>query len=70
VRWAGRAYKENCLKILIYSRAFWPSVGGLETVMEILAEEFTAAGQSGEGGLNPHSPDIVLNFGAAFAIQI
>jgi glycogen(starch) synthase len=32
------------LKILIYSRVFWPSVGGLETMMEILAEEFTAAG--------------------------
>jgi glycogen synthase len=32
------------LKILIYSRVFWPSVGGLETIMEILAEEFTAAG--------------------------
>jgi glycosyltransferase involved in cell wall biosynthesis len=31
------------MKILIYSRAFWPSVGGLETIMEILAEEFTAA---------------------------
>src|SRR6516164_2014983 len=34
----------NCLKILIYSRAFWPSIGGLETMMEILAEEFAAAG--------------------------
>jgi glycosyltransferase involved in cell wall biosynthesis len=32
------------LKILIYSRAFWPSVGGQETMMEILAEEFSAAG--------------------------
>jgi glycogen synthase len=32
------------LKILIYSRVFWPSIGGLETMMEILAEEFTAAG--------------------------
>src|SRR6516165_9519643 len=32
------------MKILIYSRAFWPSIGGLETMMEILAEEFTAAG--------------------------
>jgi len=32
------------LKILIYSRAFWPSIGGLETMMEMLAEEFTAAG--------------------------
>jgi glycogen synthase len=32
------------LKILIYSRVFWPSVGGQETMMEILAEEFTAAG--------------------------
>jgi glycogen(starch) synthase len=31
------------LKILIYSRVFWPSIGGLETMMEILAEEFTAA---------------------------
>src|SRR5262249_38186923 len=44
VRSVGRAYKENCLKIIIYSRVFWPSVGGLETIMEILAEEFTAAG--------------------------
>src|SRR5262249_23617541 len=35
---------EHGLKILIYSRAFWPSIGGLETMMEILAEEFTAAG--------------------------
>jgi glycosyltransferase involved in cell wall biosynthesis len=34
----------SCLKILIYSRAFWPSIGGVETMMEILAEEFTAAG--------------------------
>jgi glycogen(starch) synthase len=32
------------LKILIYSRVFCPSVGGVETMMEILAEEFTAAG--------------------------
>jgi glycogen synthase len=32
------------VKILIYSRAFWPSIGGLETMMEILAEEFIAAG--------------------------
>ena len=32
------------MKILIYSRVFWPSIGGLETMMEILAEEFTAAG--------------------------
>jgi glycogen(starch) synthase len=32
------------LKILIYSRVFWPSVGGLETMMEILAEEFAARG--------------------------
>jgi glycogen synthase len=32
------------LKILIYSRVFWPSIGGLETMMEILAEEFMAAG--------------------------
>jgi glycogen synthase len=32
------------LKIAIYSRLFWPSIGGLETMMEILAEEFTAAG--------------------------
>jgi glycogen synthase len=32
------------LKILIYSRFFWPSIGGLETMMEILAEEFTAEG--------------------------
>jgi glycosyltransferase involved in cell wall biosynthesis len=32
------------LKILIYSRVFWPSIGGLETMMEILAEEFTVAG--------------------------
>ena len=37
-------YHEHCLKILIYSRVFWPSIGGLETMMEILAEEFTAAG--------------------------
>jgi len=35
---------EHCLKILIYSRVFWPSIGGLETMMEILAEEFTAGG--------------------------
>ena len=32
------------MKILIYSRVFWPSIGGLEVMMEILAEEFTAAG--------------------------
>jgi glycogen(starch) synthase len=32
------------LNVLIYSRVFWPSIGGLETMMEILAEEFTAAG--------------------------
>jgi glycogen synthase len=36
--------KQNHVKILIYSRAFRPSVGGLETMMEILAEEFIAAG--------------------------
>jgi len=32
------------LKIVIYSRVFWPSIGGLEAMMEILAEEFTDAG--------------------------
>jgi glycogen(starch) synthase len=32
------------LKILIYSRVFWPSIGGMETMMEVLAEEFAAAG--------------------------
>ena len=32
------------MKVLIYSRAFRPSIGGLESMMEILAEEFTAAG--------------------------
>jgi glycogen(starch) synthase len=32
------------VQILIYSHAFWPNVGGLETMMEILAEEFAAAG--------------------------
>jgi glycogen synthase len=32
------------MNVLIYSRAFWPSVGGLEAMMEILAEEFIAAG--------------------------
>jgi len=32
------------MNILIYSRAFWPSVGGLEAMMEILAEEFITAG--------------------------
>jgi glycogen(starch) synthase len=32
------------LKILIYSRLFSPSIGGMETMMEILAEEFTATG--------------------------
>jgi glycogen(starch) synthase len=35
---------EHQLNILIYSRVFWPSIGGLETMMEILAEEFTAKG--------------------------
>ena len=44
MRSAARAYKEHRLKILIYSRVFWPSIGGLEAMMEILAEEFTAAG--------------------------
>jgi glycogen synthase len=32
------------VKILIYTRVFRPSVGGQETMMEILAEEFVAAG--------------------------
>jgi glycogen synthase len=32
------------LNILIYSRVFWPSIGGLEAMMEILAEEFAAKG--------------------------
>jgi hypothetical protein len=31
------------LKILIYFRVFWPGIGDLETMMEILAEEFTVA---------------------------
>ena len=43
-RFGATEYHEHCLKILIYSRVFWPSIGGLETMMEILAEEFTAAG--------------------------
>src|SRR6266403_2318880 len=34
----------KAMKILIYSRAFRPSVGGLELMMEILAEEFVGAG--------------------------
>ena len=37
-------YHEYCLNILIYSRVFWPCIGGVETMMEILAEEFTVAG--------------------------
>lgn len=32
------------MKILIYSPAFYPSVGGLETVVRTLADEFVAAG--------------------------
>src|SRR3954471_882081 len=32
------------MKILVYSPAFYPSVGGLETVVAILAEEFVVAG--------------------------
>jgi glycogen synthase len=32
------------VKILIYSRVFWPNIGGLEMMMEVLAEEFVAAG--------------------------
>jgi glycosyltransferase involved in cell wall biosynthesis len=32
------------VKILVYARVFWPSVGGVETLMEVLAEEFVAAG--------------------------
>jgi glycogen synthase len=32
------------MNILIYSHVLWPSVGGQETMMEILAEEFFAAG--------------------------
>jgi glycosyltransferase involved in cell wall biosynthesis len=32
------------LKILIYSPAFYPSVGGLETLVSILAHEFVSAG--------------------------
>jgi len=40
----GAIDKGSFVKILIYSRAFWPSVGGLETIMQILAEEFTKAG--------------------------
>ena len=32
------------MRIVLYSRAFRPSIGGLETMMEILAEEFAAAG--------------------------
>ena len=43
-RFGAAEYHEHCLKILIYSRVFWPSIGGLETMMEILAEEFTATG--------------------------
>src|SRR5262249_3810958 len=44
LRDSGPQYHEHCLRILIYSRVFWPSIGGMETMMEILAEEFTAAG--------------------------
>ncbi len=32
------------MKILIYSPAFYPSVGGLETLVSILAAEFVAKG--------------------------
>src|SRR5262245_30711635 len=34
------------MNILIYSRVFAPSVGGIETLMAILAEEFVAAGHT------------------------
>jgi glycosyltransferase involved in cell wall biosynthesis len=44
VRSAAKANEEDCVKILIYSRVFWPSIGGLPEIMEILAEEFVAAG--------------------------
>jgi glycogen synthase len=43
-RFVATEYHEHCLKILIYSRTFWPRVGGQETMMEILAEEFSASG--------------------------
>jgi len=32
------------MRILIYSRAFWPSIGGLEGTMDLLARGFTKAG--------------------------
>jgi glycosyltransferase involved in cell wall biosynthesis len=44
VHFVATEYHEHRLKILIYSRTFWPNVGGQETIMEILAEEFSAAG--------------------------
>jgi glycogen(starch) synthase len=34
------------VKILVYSRVFWPSVGGTEEVVRLLAEEFAAAGHA------------------------
>jgi glycogen(starch) synthase len=37
-------HHEYHLNILIYSRVFRPSIGGQEIMMEILAEEFVAAG--------------------------
>jgi hypothetical protein len=43
-RFRALEYHEYCLKILIYSRVFSPSIGGMETMMEILAEEFKARG--------------------------
>lgn len=32
------------MRILIYSQVFWPSVGGLEAVMQMIAEEVAGAG--------------------------
>ena len=35
---------KGVMRILIYSRAFWPSIGGLEGTMDLLARGFTKAG--------------------------
>jgi len=40
----GRAASGDSLRILVYSRPFFPLVGGVETMAMMLAEEFTALG--------------------------
>jgi glycogen(starch) synthase len=69
----------HCMKILIYSRTFRPNIGGTESMMEMLAEEFTAAGHrvkvvtqiaAAESESNNHDYEVVRSPTLKLCVQL